>query len=67
MYRILTSCIIGLTLAAGGLTATADTKGKGKIASAVSGKLVKASGKKVDAFKSDASPSYYLAYHSASW
>ena len=67
MTKILTTCIVGLALATGAFTASAETKAKGKLASAIAGKLVKADGKKVKAFTSKASPKYYVVYHSASW
>ena len=67
MFKSITLCIAGFALAATALTATAETKAKGKIANAVAGKLVKAQGKKVTPYTINASPKYYVIYHSASW
>ena len=67
MLKTITLCIAGFALAATALTSTAETKASGKIANAVAGKLVKAEGKKVAPYAINASPKYYLIYHSASW
>lgn len=67
MFKPITLCIAGLALAATAMTAAAETKAKGKIANAVAGKLVKADGNKVKDYTIDASPEYYVLYHSASW
>ncbi len=65
MFKPTTLLLIGFSLAITAATASADAKGK--IAKAVSGKLVQASGKKVSDYKIDANPAYYVIYHSASW
>lgn len=49
------------------MTGSAETKAKGKVASAVTGKLVKAEGKKVSDYSIKGSPKYYVLYYSASW
>ncbi len=68
MFKLISTGIVGLALAATALTASAaETKAKGKIASAVAGKLVKVEGKKVKPYSINASPKYYVLYHSASW
>ena len=60
-------CIAGFFLAASAFVAVAQSKAEGKIAKAVAGKLVKAAGKEVKPYVIDASPKYYVIYHSASW
>lgn len=65
---LLTPAIVGLCLTASGLTtAPANPKPSGKIAQAVSGKLVKVDGKKVKNYTIQANPRYYVLYHSAGW
>ena len=67
MSKIMTSTIIGLALALTAITGTAETKAKGKVASAIAGKLVKADGSKVKDYAVNAAPKYYVLYYSASW
>ena len=67
MFKTTTACIVGLALAASALTASAQTKAKGKIASAVAGKLVKVTDGQVKSHELNANPKYYVIYHSASW
>lgn len=67
MFKTTTACIVGLALAASALTASAQTKAKGKIPSAVAGKLVKVTDGKVKPYQINANPKYYVLYHSASW
>ena len=67
MNKLITTTIIGLALAVTTVTGSAEPKAKGKIASAVAGKLVKVNGKKVQDYQLKGSPKYYVLYYSASW
>ena len=67
MNKLITSSIIGLALAVTSISAIGETKAKGKVASAVAGKLVKAEGKKVKDYSVKGSPNHYVLYYSASW
>ena len=67
MTKLITTSIIGLAMALTTLTGSAETTAKGKVASAVAGKLVKADGKKVVDYTISGSPKYYVLYYSASW
>ncbi len=67
MNKLFTTSIVGLALALTSVTGNAETKAKGKVASAVAGKLVKAEGKKVKDYSVNGSPKHYVLYYSASW
>ena len=66
MLKSVTPYVVGIALVASALAST-ETRAQGKVAQAVAGKLVKVEGKKVKAYRSNASPKYYVLYHSASW
>ena len=67
MNKLFTTSIIGLALALTSITGNADSKARGKVDSAVAGKLVKAEGKNVKAYSLKGSPKYYVLYYSATW
>ena len=66
MLRSLTSLIVGAAFFSTAVVATAEKAG-GKVGKSLAGKLIKADGKSVKDYTIDASPEYYVVYHSASW
>lgn len=67
MHKYFTSLLIGFFLSLSYIAAQAETRASGKVASAVSGKLVRSSGKNLTNYSINANPSFYVIYHSASW